>query len=78
MGKLIWLTALLAFASIGTGVAGASSPAADPAWVIHDLGTLGGASSEAVGINSRGDIVGNSATEPSALACLLVAPREDA
>jgi probable HAF family extracellular repeat protein len=53
-------------------VAGAMAP--EPALQLHDLGTLGGATSQAVAMNNRGQVVGSSVTAEGSVHAFVWAP----
>jgi probable HAF family extracellular repeat protein len=61
MRRFLWLSlGVLLLACVAASCGGGSQGEAH--WMITDLGTLGGPSSEAVAINRRGEVVGNADT----------------
>jgi probable HAF family extracellular repeat protein len=68
----VWLCgrAMVVFAVVAAAIAvvlvGSSARAATPPFVAIDLGTLGGASSSAVAVNEKGQVVGSSETASGA------------
>lgn len=59
-----WIPLLLAPLLLGAAVPGTDVPGvpASPSYAIVDIGTLGGAESDAEGLNNRGQVVGSAAT----------------